>query len=95
MAEAIPIQGCIGKSSDIFYGVAKRIERLQHNFLWGGLGDEAKIPLVIWDKVCILLDQGVLGIRDMTSFNKALLGKWMWRFGVEELKLWRRVLVVK
>ena len=59
------------------------------------LGVESKIPLVNWDRVCTPLNHGGLGIRDMVSFNKALLGKWMWRFGVEELKLWRRVLAVK
>jgi hypothetical protein len=75
--------------------VAKRIERLQRNFLWGGLGDENKIPLVNWERVCTPLAQGGLGIRDMILFNKALLGKWLWRFEIEESKLWRRVVAVK
>ena len=79
----------------ILVSVAKRIEKLQHNFLWGGLGDENKIPLENWEKVCTPLAQGRLGIRDMILFNKAFLGKWLWRFEIEELKLWRRVVAVK
>ena len=38
---------------------------------------------------------GGLGIRKLTTFNKALLGKWLWQFGVEENRLWRRVVALK
>ena len=38
---------------------------------------------------------GGLGIRKITTFNKALLGKWLWRFGNEETRLWRRVVARK
>jgi hypothetical protein len=33
-------------------GVANRIEKLQRDFLWGGIGDEFKFHLVSWSKVC-------------------------------------------
>uniref|UniRef100_A0A2N9IY74 Reverse transcriptase domain-containing protein n=1 Tax=Fagus sylvatica TaxID=28930 RepID=A0A2N9IY74_FAGSY len=46
-------------------------------------------------RVCTPLAQGGLGVRDIISFNKALLGKWLWRFGIEESKLWRRVVAIK
>uniref|UniRef100_A0A2N9I206 Reverse transcriptase zinc-binding domain-containing protein n=1 Tax=Fagus sylvatica TaxID=28930 RepID=A0A2N9I206_FAGSY len=75
--------------------VANRIEKLQRNFLWGGMGDEFKHHLVKWDTVCTPKAEGGLGIRSLVLFNRALLGKWMWRFGLEEHHLWRRVLVAK
>ena len=59
--------------------------------MWGDL----KIHLVGWDKVCAPKVNGGLGIRKLTTFNKALLGKWLWRFGVEETCLWRRVVALK
>ena len=39
--------------------------------------------------------KGGLGIRKLTTFNKALLGKWLWRFAIEENRLWRRVVALK
>ena len=51
--------------------------------------------VIIVDKVCAPKVNGGLGIRKLTTFNKALLGKWLWRFGVEETRLWRRVVALK
>ena len=71
--------------------VANRIEKLQRDFLWG----DSKTHLVGWDKVCAPIANGGLGIRKLTTFNKVLLGKWLWRFGKEEDRLWRRVVASK
>ena len=32
--------------------VAKRLEKLQRDFLWNGIGGDPKIHLVNWAKVC-------------------------------------------
>ena len=64
--------------------IANRIEKLQWNFLWGGIGDEPKFHLVKWATVCSLISSGGLGIRKLRFFNEALLGKWLWRFGIEK-----------
>ena len=41
------------------------------------------------------ITNGGLGITKLTTFNKALLGKWLWRFGIEENRFWRRVVTLK
>lgn len=48
------------------------------------MGDEFKHHMVGWDKVCTPVEKGGLGVRNLISFNKVLLGKWLWRFGMEE-----------
>lgn len=57
--------------------VAKRIKKLQRDFLWGG-GEEAfHYHLVAWDRVCVPKENGGLGVRSLVTFNLALLGKWL------------------
>ena len=63
--------------------VAKRMEKLQRDFLWNGISGELKIHLVNWAKVCRPLQVGGLGIRWLENFNSALLGKWLRRYGME------------
>ena len=71
--------------------MANKIEKLQRDFLWG----DSKTHLLGWDKASMPMANGGLGIRKLTTFNKALLGKWLWRFGTEESRLWRRVVASK
>ena len=51
--------------------VAIRLERIQKNFLWDSLEECFKYPLVAWEKVCLPLELGGLGIRKLVSFNQA------------------------
>ena len=59
------------------------------DFLW----NDSKTRLLGWYKVCMPIANDSLGIRKLITFNKALLGMWLWHFWVEETRLWRRVVV--
>ncbi|RVX06988.1 LINE-1 retrotransposable element ORF2 protein [Vitis vinifera] len=75
--------------------VVKRLEKLQRDFLWGGGSMERKIHLINWAVVCTQKESGGLGIRKIDLLNKALLGKWIWQFAIEEDFFWRKVVGVK
>ena len=63
--------------------VATRLEHIQRTFLWGSSVEYFKYLLVAWEKVCLPHELGGLGIWNLVSFNQALLGKWIWRYGHE------------
>lgn len=75
--------------------VACRLEKLRRDFLWGGMGEEAKLHLVQWKKVCSPMQNGGLGFRNLCMFNQALLGKCLWRYNQEEDSLWRKIIDAK
>jgi hypothetical protein len=75
--------------------VANCIEKLQHDFLWAGVGDEFKYHLVKWSKVCSPISAGGLGLRKLVDFNCALLGTWLWHYGHEREAWWRVVVEAK
>ena len=72
--------------------VARRLEKLQRDFLWGGGTLERKAHLVKWEVVCVDKEKGGLGIRKLALLNKALLGRWIWRFAFEKENLWKKVI---
>jgi len=59
------------------------------------MGEETKFHLVRWPKVCSPVFEGGLGVQNLHVFNRALLGKWSWRYTYERKALWRRVVAVK
>lgn len=75
--------------------VRLRLEKLERDLLWKGQGEDRKYHLVKWDLVCSNVKRGGLGIKNLKSFNSALLGKWLWHFLTNSLGMWRKVVVCK
>lgn len=82
-----------------FYKVLKKVinnmVQIQRRFLWGGNDECRKICWVNLDLACKKREEGGLGIRNIKAFNFALLGKWRWRFFMEPVTLWSRILRVR
>ncbi|KAL6314901.1 hypothetical protein AAG906_029119 [Vitis piasezkii] len=75
--------------------VAKRVKKTQRDFLWGGGKLEGKVHLVKWDAVCTEKHKAGLELRRIATLNRALLGKWIWRFACEKDNLWKQVITTK
>lgn len=46
-----------------------------------------KSDIVNWMNVCIIKEQRGLGIRKLDLLNRAIPGKWVWRFAIEDDKV--------
>ena len=73
--------------------MAAKVERMQKDFLWSGVREGKRDHLVSWDAVCKPRVKGGLGIGKILLRNRALLGKWLWRFPRESTTLWHQVIL--
>ncbi|XP_057951002.1 uncharacterized protein LOC131145838 [Malania oleifera] len=64
--------------------VLDHIVKLCRAFLWGG----RRKPLVAWNEVCILKDEGGLGVFDLKAWNMTLLSKTLWNVQAKKDSLW-------
>ena len=72
--------------------VIAKLEAIQRKFLWGGGLDQRKIAWVNWKIVCLPKEKGSLGIKDLKTFNSALLGKWRWELFHKQEDQWVKLL---
>ncbi|KAL5578918.1 hypothetical protein UlMin_011360 [Ulmus minor] len=72
--------------------VAVSLEKMMRQFLWDRDSRGKGRSLVRWKIVCKPKEYGGLGIGNLMPRNKALLGKWLWRFPLEQHSLWAAVI---
>ena len=65
------------------------------DFFWEGYRERACDHLVSWDIVSKCKDKGGLGIGNLAKKNEALLGKWLWRFPLEQNSFWCSIIKSK
>ncbi|GKA26341.1 putative RNA-directed DNA polymerase [Tanacetum coccineum] len=72
--------------------IIKKLESVRQRFFWGGNDESKKMAWVRWNVVLKKTKVGGLNIGSLKAFNWALLGKWWWRFRVEENRLWVKII---
>ncbi|GAV86426.1 hypothetical protein CFOL_v3_29857 [Cephalotus follicularis] len=65
-------------------------EKTLRRFLWDSLRDTRKPGKVKWAVVCRPLEDGGLGIKDLTTLNKALILKQLWVLLIDHNSLWAK-----
>jgi hypothetical protein len=77
-------------------GIKHKVNMIESRFLWSGDKNNKKYRLVKWSTVCLLRDQGILGILDLEVMNISLLSKWLWKLfnetGPWQDLIWRKYL---
>ncbi|KAL4302374.1 hypothetical protein GQ457_10G006520 [Hibiscus cannabinus] len=74
--------------------IAAKLNSFIAKYIWGNK-EGRSIHWVKWDSVCKPKLGGGLGLWDLRLKNRALLNKWIWRYGEETESLWRKVVDVK
>ncbi|XP_027172745.1 uncharacterized protein LOC113772350 [Coffea eugenioides] len=75
--------------------LCKDISALMANFWWGETNGRNKMHWISWKKMAVHKNAGGLGFKDLEAFNKALLGKQVWRILAKPNLLVSKVLKAK
>ncbi|GAU20182.1 hypothetical protein TSUD_352460 [Trifolium subterraneum] len=98
LSEAASVLGCkMGKVPFVYLGLPVGGDPCCLSF-WDPVVSSIrtrKMAWISWKNVCLGLEHGGLGVRQLREFNIALLGKWCWRMLVDRGGMWYRVLVAR
>lgn len=72
--------------------ISSSINQFMRNFFWNGKGEQDKIPLVAWDKVCQPRQVGGVGPRKWIFLNEAMGAKLIWQMYVKSNHKWVQIL---
>ncbi|GJX36489.1 cysteine-rich receptor-like protein kinase [Tanacetum coccineum] len=68
------------------------LEAIRCRFFWGFKDSQRGISWFKWNTILLDRDKGGLGFGSLLAKNLGLLGKWKWRFLIENNSLWREVI---
>lgn len=72
--------------------ITKKTESIQCRLLWGDMEERRMYQLVSWNEIKKPMSLEGLRLRSFVQMNKALQGKWLWKFMKENDFLWWRVI---
>lgn len=75
--------------------VVSGLESIFKKFLWEGLKDEKKIPLISWDATCLAKEDGGAGLHKLSLQNQALGAKLIWKMYKTSEKPWCYIMAPK
>nr|XP_027123998.1 uncharacterized protein LOC113740655 [Coffea arabica] len=75
--------------------LCKEISALMASYWWGDTNGKEKMHQCSWKRISQNKNQGGLGFKDLVNFNRALLGKQIWRLLVNPNLLISKVLKAK
>ncbi|KAE8707901.1 hypothetical protein F3Y22_tig00110370pilonHSYRG00013 [Hibiscus syriacus] len=75
--------------------INQKLNSLMANFLWGDSPMKKRIHWVNWKMVCQPYEEEGLGVLDLSLTNRALLGKWVWKFANEKDSQWKKMICCK
>ncbi|XP_060960757.1 uncharacterized protein LOC133031295 [Cannabis sativa] len=70
--------------------VVSNIEAICRNFLWNAKAEYHGLDAIAWDFICQPKAAGGIGFKDISSWNKAAMGKYIWAIANKEDSLWMR-----
>lgn len=60
-------------------GVLSALKGIFSNFLWGSSIENKKRKWISWRKICLSIEEGGLGISDLSEVQTSLLMKFAWK----------------
>ncbi|KAK1361779.1 hypothetical protein POM88_046253 [Heracleum sosnowskyi] len=79
--------------------VSQQFEAIRRGFLWGEFSDSGertrKMNLLKWNKITMPKNLGGLGISSLHEKNKALLGKWWYKWTADRHAFWNKFIQAK
>uniref|UniRef100_A0A803PLX2 Reverse transcriptase n=1 Tax=Cannabis sativa TaxID=3483 RepID=A0A803PLX2_CANSA len=70
--------------------VVNNIEAICRNFLWNAKAEYHGPSAIAWDFICQPKAAGGIGFKDIASWNKAAMGKYIWATANKEDSMWMR-----
>ncbi|XP_074301310.1 uncharacterized protein LOC141632687 [Silene latifolia] len=68
--------------------VIKTINKLCKNFFWHIKATDKKMIVKSWSNICAPTNEGGFGVKELLSWNKALISKWLWLLDRTPQELW-------